>query len=420
MSTILIGLLMVAIMLGMLAGIHYYLWRRLVRDTTVARTWPRRVGSTVLIVMPLLGIAAMLSTNVEYQYLIKQIVSWPGFLWWPVLMFLVLGLLVLEPLRWWLYRRTPPVTTTMATQQLTSDGSTTALAEPEPAETPDMVESSTGATRRQVISRAMAVGVGVVSASTVAYGSYAAFRTPRLLEVDVTLDRLSPSDDGYRLAVISDLHLSAVRGRAQCERIVSATVGMNPDAITVVGDIVDGTVNELESAAEPLADLIAPDGTYFVTGNHEYYLGARPWVDYLRGFGWVALENERVPLSDFDLAGVNDLAAGMDPLADEPGPDVEATMQDRDPDRAVIMMAHQPELIYRAQDRDVDLLLSGHTHGGQIWPATYIAGAVNPTLAGLEAYGDTQLYVTRGAGTWGPPVRVGAPSDITVLTLRSR
>jgi len=128
------------------------------------------------------------------------------------------------------------------------------------------------------------------------------------------------------------------------------------------------------------------------------------------------LENARVETGGFDLAGVNDIAGE----SEGHGPDFARALGDRDPARAVVLMAHQPVVVDEAVAYGVDLQLSGHTHGGQLWPGNHIAELSNPTVAGLERYGDTQLYVTRGAGAWGPPVRVGAPSDITVVELASR
>lgn len=127
------------------------------------------------------------------------------------------------------------------------------------------------------------------------------------------------------------------------------------------------------------------------------------------------LENVRTELPGFDLAGVNDVAG----QTEQAGPDYDQALSDRDPTRAVVLMAHQPVTIHDSVRYGVDLQLSGHTHGGQMWPFTYIAEATNPTVAGLERYGDTQLYVSRGAGTWGPPVRLGAPPDVTVVELAS-
>lgn len=160
----------------------------------------------------------------------------------------------------------------------------------------------------------------------------------------------------------------------------------------------------------------ARHGSFFVTGNHEYFSGAEEWVDHVRELGLRPLRNERVEIAGFDLAGVNDLAGE----SEGDGPDFAKALGDRDPARASVLLAHQPVVIHDAVEHGVDLQLSGHTHGGQLWPGNYLAALANPTVAGLERYGDTQLYVTRGAGAWGPPVRVGAASDITVVQLASR
>lgn len=175
-------------------------------------------------------------------------------------------------------------------------------------------------------------------------------------------------------------------------------------------------MKDLGPAAAPLAQLRARHGSFFVTGNHEYFSGAEQWVREVRRLGLNPLENARTELPWFDLAGVNDIAGESEGR----GPDFTRTLGDRDTTRACVLLAHQPIQIHDAVDHGVDLQLSGHTHGGQLWPGNFIAAAANPTVAGLERYGDTQLYVSRGAGAWGPPTRVGAPSDITVIELASK
>lgn len=192
--------------------------------------------------------------------------------------------------------------------------------------------------------------------------------------------------------------------------------GAQPDLVAIVGDLVDGSVPDLGPAAEPLAGLRSRDGSFFVTGNHEYFSGAAPWVEFVRELGVHPLENARTELPYFDLAGVNDIAG----TAEGHGPDYARALGDRDRSRASVLLAHQPVTIHDSVRWGVDLQLSGHTHGGQLWPGNYVAALANPTVAGLDRYGDTQLYVTRGAGAWGPPVRVGAPSDITIVTLASK
>jgi predicted MPP superfamily phosphohydrolase len=241
-------------------------------------------------------------------------------------------------------------------------------------------------------------------------------RGPRVKRITVSLAKLPRSAHGFRIAVVSDIHLGPILGRAHTQRVVDTINSTHPDLIAVVGDLVDGRVEDLAPAAAPLAGLEAPHGSFFVTGNHEYYSGADEWVDHVRELGLRPLANDRVEISGFDLAGVNDLAGE----SEGEGPDFAKALGDRDRTRASVLLAHQPVVIHDAVRQGVDLQLSGHTHGGQLWPGNLVAGLTNPTVAGLERYGDTQLYVSRGAGAWGPPVRVGAPSDITVVELASR
>ncbi|MCU7821339.1 metallophosphoesterase, partial [Kitasatospora sp. DSM 101779] len=291
----------------------------------------------------------------------------------------------------------------------------------DPASAPPATEERTAdgpadPARRLLVARGVALAAGATAAAVVGNGAYGVLRGPRLKHVTVPLAKLPRQAHGYRIAVVSDIHLGPILGRAHTQRIVDTINSTQPDLITIVGDLVDGTVPELGPAAEPLARLRARDGAYFVTGNHEYFSGAAPWVEFVRELGVHPLENARTELAHFDLAGVNDIAGA----SEGQGPDYDRALGDRDTRRAAVLMAHQPVAVYEAVRRGVDLQLSGHTHGGQLWPGNYLAALANPTVAGLERYGDTQLYVTRGAGAWGPPVRVGAPSDITVVTLASR
>ncbi|MFD8284623.1 metallophosphoesterase, partial [Streptomyces solisilvae] len=283
----------------------------------------------------------------------------------------------------------------------------------------DGVAGSEGAgsapSRRLFVARAVAVGATAVAAGTVGYGTYTVLRGPRVKRITVPLAKLPRGAHGFRIAVVSDIHLGPILGRAHTRRVVETVNRTNPDLVAVVGDLVDGSVADLGPAAEPLRGLSARHGSYFVTGNHEYYSGADEWVDRVRELGLRPLENERTELPGFDLAGVNDVAGE----SEGHGPDFGKALGDRDRSRASVLLAHQPVVIHDAVKAGVDLQLSGHTHGGQLWPGTYVAELANPTAAGLERYGDTQLYVTRGAGAWGPPVRVGAPPDVTVVELAS-
>ncbi|OEJ33393.1 metallophosphoesterase [Streptomyces subrutilus] len=428
MRTAVFALVALAV-LGLLGLVHRWLWIRLVRDTTAPRGLPRRIGTASAIALPLLSVAALTAGRAGVPFPLQQAVSWPGFLWLAVLLYLTLTMLVAEPIRALLLRRlahrSPSRVADEAPGDVRQDGAgtaatATAVAPPvvpvAPAE--PAAPCAQELTRRRFVARTLGGAAAAVALGTVAngaYGTHGVLRGPGVRRVRVPLAKLPRAAHGFRIAVVSDVHLGPILGRAHTQRIVDTVNRTQPDLIAIVGDLVDGDVQDLGRAAEPLRRLTARHGTYFVTGNHEYFSGARQWVDHVRELGLNPLENARRALPYFDLAGVNDIAGE----SEGQGPDFGAALGDRDRTRAAVLLAHQPVVIHDAVRHGVDLQLSGHTHGGQLWPGNYLAELANPTVEGLERYGDTQLWVSRGAGAWGPPVRVGAPSDITVVELAS-
>ena len=455
-----IFVLVAAGLLGALAGVHVYLWRRLVRDVAAPGSRYRRVGTVALVVLPVVSVAALVVGRGPGPFLLARVLAWPGYLWLALLLYLLLFLLVGEAVRPLLLRMLerrvaarsaaaraavrPAVEPLPAAVGADSTGgvdsadstdSAEGTARPAPAGTatgadagaPSADGGETGPTpaqdapagapsRRLFVARGVALVAGAAAATTVGLGAWGLLNGPTVKRITVPLAKLPRRGDGFRIAVVSDIHLGPILGRSHTERIVDAVNGTQPDLIAIVGDLVDGRVADLGPAAEPLARLRARHGAYFVTGNHEYFGDAREWIEYVRELGVQPLENAREELPHFDLAGVNDLAGEEE----GEGPDFERALGGRDTRRASVLLAHQPVQIHEAVKHGVDLQLSGHTHGGQLWPGPYLAALANPTVAGLERYGDTQLYVTRGAGAWGPPVRVGAESDITVVELASR
>ncbi|MEV5601132.1 metallophosphoesterase [Streptomyces sp. NPDC052299] len=411
------AVLAVLAVLALLVAVHRYVWRRLVGDTTSQGSPWRRAGTIAAYALPLLSVGALVAGPAGAPFPVQRMLAWPGYLWLAALLYLTLALLVGEAvrplLRRWLARRAAPVRESAPEPVPVPVPAAAAESAPAPeAAAPALPAPS----RRLFVARAVGGAAAVAGLGTVGYGTYGVLRGPRVKRVTVPLARLPRSAHGFRIAVVSDIHLGPILGRAHTQRIVDAVNRTQPDLVAVVGDLVDGSVADLGPAAEPLAGLRARHGAFFVTGNHEYYSGAAQWVDHVRELGLHPLENARVETGGFDLAGVNDIAGE----SEGQGPDFARALGDRDPARAVVLMAHQPVVIDEAVEHGVDLQLSGHTHGGQLWPGNYVAELSNPTVAGLERYGDTQLYVTRGAGAWGPPVRVGAPSDITVVELASR
>ncbi|MEU9305184.1 metallophosphoesterase [Streptomyces sp. NPDC048269] len=448
MRTALFALVALAV-LALLVLVHRWLWIRLVRDTTAPGGPARRIGTALTIALPLLSVAALTTGRAGAPFRLQQAVAWPGFLWLAVLLYLTLTMLLAEPLRALLLRRlahripsgedrgpaqgraeaSPPPLGARAGSARTGSGAEPQVREAAgPGKAPQAPGTGTSPspspgdpapvldlTRRRFVARAIGGAAAAVAVGTVANGAYGVLRGPGVRRVQVPLAKLPRAAHGFRIAVVSDVHLGPVLGRAHTQRIVDTVNRTQPDLIAVVGDLVDGNVHDLGPAAEPLRRLSARHGAYFVTGNHEYFSGAQQWVDHVRELGLTPLENARRPLPYFDLAGVNDIAGE----SEGHGPDFRAALGDRDRSRTAVLLAHQPVVIHDAVRHGVDLQLSGHTHGGQLWPGNYLAELANPTVAGLERYGDTQLYVSRGAGAWGPPVRVGAPSDITVVELAS-
>ncbi|MFG2228421.1 metallophosphoesterase [Streptomyces sp. NPDC048723] len=414
--TILVFALVALAVCALLVLVHRWLWIRLVRDTTAPGGRTRRIGTALAIALPLLSVAALTTGRAGAPFWLQQTVAWPGYLWLAVLLYLTLTMLVAEPIRALLLRRLAHRDSAGAVASRPEPVEVPAAAAPAPAPaTAERPAAGDGLSRRRFVARTVGGTAAAVALATVGAGTYGVLRGPSVKRVRVPLAKLPRAAHGFRIAVVSDVHLGPVLGRAHTQRIVDTVNRTQPDLIAIVGDLVDGSVPDLGSAAEPLRRLAARHGSYFVTGNHEYFSGAQQWIDHVRELGLNPLENARRELPYFDLAGVNDVQGERE----DKGPDFGAALGDRDRSRAAVLLAHQPVVIHDAVRHGVDLQLSGHTHGGQLWPGNYLAELANPTVAGLERYGDTQLYVSRGAGAWGPPVRVGAPSDITVVELAS-
>ncbi|MFD5537787.1 metallophosphoesterase [Streptomyces sp. NPDC127079] len=431
--------------LAVVAVLYGYLWRRLVRDTTTGPGRARRAGTVLFVVGPVLMFAALFAEAGHAPFLLQRMLAWPGFLWMALSLYLLLAVVageVIRPLISRVVKRCAfkgpgPERPDRGAVPYAMPGHRRAGATSPDAPRPSAPTGSPyqgrgelreilpptrtrhpapAPTRRLFVSRMIGGAAATAATATVGLGTYGVLRGPGVKRVTVPLAKLPRAAHGYRIAVVSDIHLGPILGRGFAQRVVDTINATRPDLIAVVGDLVDGSVKDLGPAAAPLARLSARHGAYFVTGNHEYFSGAAQWVEEVRSLGLHPLENARTELAHFDLAGVNDLAGE----STGQGPDFDRALAGRDPARACVLLAHQPVQIHEAVRHHVDLQLSGHTHGGQLWPGDLVAAAANPTVAGLDRYGDTQLYVSRGAGAWGPPTRVGAPSDITVIELASR
>ncbi len=365
---------------AVVALMHLYLWKRLVADTTrTARA--RRIGTAAVVALAVL-VAATLTLPRQVGPDVAQWFAWPGYLWFGVLFYLVVVLLVLELPRFALRR-------TVATDE----------------------------SRRLFLARSAAVVAGVAATGIAGTGVVSALGPPQLRRATIPIRGLDPAFSGFRIAVVSDIHLGPLLGRGHTERLVRMINEQDVDLVAMVGDLADGTVDELGRAAEPLRDLVSREGTFFVTGNHEYYSGHQQWITELERLGLNYLRNARTTLTrgsgGLDIAGITDVTG----QSFEDTPDLGAALTGRTPTTPVVLLAHQPVQVREAALAKVDLQLSGHTHGGQLYPFHHIVALAQPGVSGLSKVDDTWLYVTNGAGFWGPPVRVGAPPDISILEL---
>ncbi|HYX90913.1 MAG TPA: metallophosphoesterase, partial [Myxococcaceae bacterium] len=240
---------------------------------------------------------------------------------------------------------------------------------------------------------------------------------PELTEVAVQLPGLPRALDGFSIVQLSDIHLGNLVERRFLEELVRRANALRPDLVAITGDLVDGNVPTLGPAVAALAELRARSGTFFVTGNHEYYSGDEEWTAFLQRMGVAVLRNRHVRIGDpgasFDLVGVDDWGARRIGR----GYDLEAALAGRDPDQPAVLLAHQPANFREAARKGIGLQLSGHTHGGQVFPFTVFVRLAWEYPAGLYDLGASRIYVSRGCGFWGPPMRLGSPPELVKVVL---
>lgn len=251
------------------------------------------------------------------------------------------------------------------------------------------------------------------------FGLLNARRTARVVERDIAISNLPSALVGFSIVQLSDIHVGPTIKQGYIDAMVKRANGLSADLIVITGDLVDGSVAELAEDIAPLAQLRARHGVYVVTGNHEYYAGADSWIAEFQRLGMMVLLNRHVQLeqggASLVLAGIADYSAELfrpshrsDPIAAFAGAPTDVPR---------ILLAHQPRSAKAARDAGCDLQLSGHTHGGQFWPWMHFVRWQQPWVAGLQRVGDMQIYISRGTGYWGPPLRFGAPSEITRIRL---
>ena len=276
--------------------------------------------------------------------------------------------------------------------------------------------------RRYFLIQSVNLGILGGSAVLTGFGFYEARRNPALVKVSVPISELPKDLEGLKIAQISDLHVGLTIKRAFLERVVRQVNDLKAPVIALTGDLVDGPVAGLLDELAPLQDLHAPCGKFFVTGNHEYYSGVGPWIDQIERLGFTVLLNDHRIVtrgtSNIVLAGVTDYSGGRFLKSHISNP--KRALDGAEKEKVKILLAHQPRSIFSAARAGFDLQLSGHTHGGQYIPWNTLVGLYQPFLKGLHRYEKTWIYVNSGTGYWGPPMRFGVPSEITLINLTRR
>ncbi|MCY1022700.1 metallophosphoesterase [Pyxidicoccus sp. MSG2] len=378
----------------LLLGGHVYLYRRLVRDVTEHRGLRRAAGA--LFTVGFAGAFGARALGAVLPSAASRVVGIVFLAWMGLVLYLLMFTLAADGVR--------AVARWRARRQAASGAPQSEPASPE---------------RRALLGRGLAIGAGVAGASVTGFGTWRAFHPPDVRDIPVRLPGLPKALEGFTLVQLTDIHIGGVLQRRFVDELVSRTNALKPDLIAITGDLVDGSVDTLGPFVAGFGALRARHGAFFVTGNHDYYSDADAWVAFVKGLGIQVLRNRSVTIGDgaasFQLAGVDDWSADR---MGEPGYDLDAALRDVRADRASVLLAHQPSNFDEVARRGVGLQLSGHTHGGQMFPGTIVGDLIwGDRNAGLSRTAQSLLYVSRGCGFVGPPMRVGAPSEIARLVL---
>lgn len=389
MSRTLSFVLFFGIFMLVVGGVHYYLWARLVRDLQPAPQLMRYLSLGLVLLFVSIPLAMLTSRALPRE--VAQFALKPSYIWIGVMWLLLVAVFSFDVVK----------LLVMGVERL--------IGMPHDPE------------RRQTLARLFGFAAAAVGGGATLLALVEGYRF-RVKRVEVELEKLPAELDGTTIVQLTDVHVGPNIGRRFIESVVKTVNDLEPDVVAITGDLVDGSVDSLKNAVAPLAELRARFGSFFVTGNHEYYSGAVQWCEHLPTLGLKVLRNERVQIGDdgaaFDLAGVDDLQGRG--FGNGHGADVARALEGRDLSRAVVLLAHQPRVVSQAETHGVDLQLSGHTHGGQLWPFNWLVKLQQPVVSGLERIGQTLVYVSNGTGYWGPPMRLAAPAEVTQIVLRSK
>lgn len=374
------GLSFLTVMMGLVVGLHWYLGARLIRDAGAGETLAA-TGWAVL----WSGFASIFAGFIGGRVLprpVAKVLQWVGFSWMGAFGVLLAATAASDLVLW------------AAAQVLVVDAG-------------------------WLSARALVVFGVVVPALAV---GFVVARAPRVRRVTVAIKDLPPAFEGYRIAQITDVHIGETLTRAFAKQVTDVVNGLSPDAVAVTGDLIDGSVAKLKDEVAPLAGLRGTDGVFYVTGNHEYYHGGSSWEAEGARLGMTVLHNQHVVIERqgqrLVIGGVPDVEGGRFSAQHEP--DVRKAFEGAPEGAPRVLLAHQPRFAKRVGDTRVDLMLSGHTHGGQIFPFMFFVKLQQPVISGFATLWGVPTYTSNGTGYWGPPFRIGPRGEVTEVTLVRR
>lgn len=394
-------LLFFAIWFAAIALAHWYVGRRVIKAVHLSRDQRRIawIGVGILFLLPQVQFLLFLNRT---QSTFADILSWAGYVELGFFSFVLTFMLLRDVILYAQRVLNRVIQAVVPSRRAETD--------------PPMDEE-----RRRFLLHSTNIGVIGLAAVMSGYGFYEARRRATIEGVNVPIPHLPSEFHGFRIVQFTDLHVGPTIRRSFIEGVVEQVAEQRADLLVFTGDLVDGSVAWLRDDVAPLRELSAPFGKFFITGNHEYYSGVESWLKEAERLGFDVLLNEHRVISRVKgrivLAGVTDYSGGDFITSHRSDPS--AAFADAEVGLPRILLAHQPRSIFAASEADVDLQISGHTHGGQFFPWNHLATMSQPYIKGLHRHGRTWIYVSRGTGYWGPPLRVGIPPEITVITLRS-
>lgn len=371
------GIALLSVLTSVIVGLHWYLGARLIRDALMPQ--PYATMGWALLWTFFGSIFAGFLGGRFFPRPVAKVFQWLGFVWMGAFGLLLVGTSVSDLALF-----------------ITSKF---------------MVVEPTWPTLR-------ALGVLAVVAPALVWGFYVS-RRPETKRVTVEIPGLDRSLDGFRIAQISDVHIGETLGRDFAKQVADQVNALEPDLVAVTGDLIDGSVARLRDEVAPLGQLRGKHGVFYVTGNHEYYHGGSSWEAEGRKLGFTVLHNEHRVVADGKLVvgGVTDVEGARFSEAHAPRVDLAFAQAPAGVPR--ILLAHQPRFAKQAKDALVSLMLSGHTHGGQIFPFMAFVLLQQPVIGGFARIHGVPTYTSNGTGYWGPPFRIGPRGEVTEITLKA-